>query len=92
MHIKKSRLKSKGFPGIQSHKEKLNCRYKIILKDNKTMIIEAIAPKAEYFNNFTIKAQVSIKIIAKGHEITVSMPSKQATPFPPLNFNHIGKR
>ena len=50
----------------------------------------AMAPMADILNNKTNKLHISIDIIASGHEKAAMIPKEVATPFPPLNFNHMG--
>ena len=52
--------------------------------------IETSAPRDESFVIFTIKSQVIIDKIAGKGLINKKPPKRVATPFPPLNFNHIG--
>ena len=49
-----------------------------------------IAPAAENLNNLTVINHTKQNIKVNGHEIIQSNPRKDATPFPPLNFNQIG--
>ena len=49
-----------------------------------------MAPAAEILNNFTEINQVIQNKSVNGHDIKASKPRKDATPFPPLNFNQIG--
>tara|TARA_B000000532_G_C18646197_1_gene310547 strand:+ start:408 stop:620 length:213 start_codon:yes stop_codon:yes gene_type:complete len=49
-----------------------------------------IAPAAENFKNLTDINHTKQNIKVNGHETRQSIPRKDATPFPPLNFNQIG--
>ena len=51
---------------------------------------DIIAAAPEYFKAFTAVIQTKQKNIESGQEITNSKPKKDATPLPPLNFNHKG--
>ena len=83
-------LNWKGVPGIQYKILYENWIMRINLNRNIFNIIAAIAPADESLNNFTMIIQNKQNIKNNGQEITISNPRKEATPFPPLNFNQIG--
>ena len=84
------KLNSKGVPGIHINIPLENCISKTILKIIILNRIAINAPAAENLNNFTMNNQITQNTRANGHEMIDSSPIKDATPFPPLNFNQIG--
>ena len=56
-----------------------------------TVIEAKIEDKEEYLNIKATVIQVNINSNVKLYDRTNKTPIKVATPFPPLNFNHIGK-
>ena len=57
-----------------------------------TVIEAKIEDKEEYLNIKATVIQVNINSNVKLYDRANKIPIKVATPFPPLNFNHIGKR
>ena len=63
------------------------------IKDITNTVIEAkIEDREEYLNIKATVIQVNINSNVKLYDRANKIPIKVATPFPPLNFNHIGKR
>ena len=58
---------------------------------NKIIIDETREDKEEYFEMYKIIIQLIIKISPRQIEKAKRMPRYTAIPFPPLNFNQIGK-
>ena len=62
------------------------------IKDITNTVIEAkIEDKEEYLNIKATVIQDNINSKVKLCDRANKIPKKVATPFPPLNFNHIGK-
>ncbi len=57
----------------------------------KTIKVEIIEDKEEYLVNIRIKIQAKQKNSPSFKDNAKTIPKYVATPFPPLNFNQIGK-
>ena len=58
---------------------------------NKTIIDEISEDKEEYFDKYKTIIQLTTKINPRQIEKAKRTPRYTAIPFPPLNFNQIGK-
>ena len=83
-------LNSKGVPGTHDIIFLENWTSRTNLNIIILSIVATIAPIAENLNIFTVISQKKQNIRVSGHEIIDSKPRKDATPFPPLNFNQTG--
>ncbi len=83
-------LNSKGVPGTHGIIFLENCASRTNLNIITLSKVATIAPIAENLNIFTVINQEKQNIRVSGHEIIESKPRKDATPFPPLNFNQTG--
>ena len=73
------------------NKNELNSKLFSKKEIKKTIKVEIIEDKEEYLVNIRIKIQAKQKNSPSFKDNAKTIPKYVATPFPPLNFNQIGK-